>query len=131
FASLQYLNSALMQMDALIRAEFYDKIYINGLITNYYYYTNTQVDNLLAQRQPTITSLTNLSINKLMCNNFEPTTVNTDMIIKTNRVIFGDTITHTLLSGAVSFFYSVAEIHNLIFFVIMLQLDIKTQIICS
>ena len=101
-------------MVALIRDEFCDKIYINGLITNYY--TNTQVDNLLAQRQPTITSLTNLSINKLIGNKFEPTTVNTDMIIKSNRVIIGDTITHTLLSGAVSSFYSVADFHNLIYF---------------
>ncbi|MFM7986364.1 MAG: hypothetical protein ACKPKO_44340, partial [Candidatus Fonsibacter sp.] len=31
---------------------------------------------LLEQRQPTITSLTNISINQLICNNFEPTTVN-------------------------------------------------------
>ncbi|MFM7985739.1 MAG: hypothetical protein ACKPKO_41140, partial [Candidatus Fonsibacter sp.] len=52
FASLQYLNNALMQMDALIRDEFYDKIYINGLITNYY--TNTQVNNLLNGKQNTI-----------------------------------------------------------------------------
>ncbi|MFM7985635.1 MAG: hypothetical protein ACKPKO_40620 [Candidatus Fonsibacter sp.] len=80
FASLQYLNNALMQMDALISDEFYDNIYINGLIANYY--TNTQVYYLLEQRQPTITSLTNLSINKLTCNKFEPTIVNTDMISK-------------------------------------------------
>ncbi|MFM7983274.1 MAG: hypothetical protein ACKPKO_28530, partial [Candidatus Fonsibacter sp.] len=70
-----------------------------------------------AQRQPTITSLTNLSINKLICNNFEPTTVNTDLIIKANKVIIGDTITHTLLSGAASHFYSAAELHKLVYFV--------------
>ncbi|MFM7988055.1 MAG: hypothetical protein ACKPKO_52950, partial [Candidatus Fonsibacter sp.] len=27
--------------------------------------------------------------NKIICNNFEPTTVNTDMIIKANTVLFG------------------------------------------
>ncbi|MFM7983111.1 MAG: hypothetical protein ACKPKO_27705, partial [Candidatus Fonsibacter sp.] len=42
-------------------------------------------------------------------------TVNTDMIIKANRVLFGDTITHTLLSGAASCCYSVAEFSNLVF----------------
>ncbi|MFM7987495.1 MAG: hypothetical protein ACKPKO_50100, partial [Candidatus Fonsibacter sp.] len=29
--------------------------------------------------------------NNIFCNNFEPTTVNTDMIIKANTVLFGDT----------------------------------------
>ena len=38
------------------------------------------------------------------------------MIINANRVLFGDTITHTLLSGAASHFYSVAEFHNLVYF---------------
>ncbi|MFM7981666.1 MAG: hypothetical protein ACKPKO_20345, partial [Candidatus Fonsibacter sp.] len=41
---------------------------------------------------------------------------NTDMIIKANRVLLGDTLTHTLLAGAVSHFYSAAEFHNLIYF---------------
>ncbi|MFM7981617.1 MAG: hypothetical protein ACKPKO_20100, partial [Candidatus Fonsibacter sp.] len=31
--------------------------------------------------------------NNIICNNFEPTTVNTDMIIKANTVLFGDTLT--------------------------------------
>ena len=44
--------------------------------------------------------------NKIICNNFEPTTVNTDMIIKANTVLFGDTLTHTSLSGSSSNFYS-------------------------
>ncbi|MFM7989601.1 MAG: hypothetical protein ACKPKO_60830, partial [Candidatus Fonsibacter sp.] len=52
---------------------------------------------------------------KFIYNHFEPTTVNTDMIIKANRVLLGDTITHTLLSGAVSYFYSTAEFRNLTF----------------
>ncbi|MFM7988534.1 MAG: hypothetical protein ACKPKO_55395, partial [Candidatus Fonsibacter sp.] len=33
--------------------------------------------------------------NKFICNNFQPTTVNTDMLIKANTVLFGDTLTHT------------------------------------
>ncbi|MFM7981082.1 MAG: hypothetical protein ACKPKO_17365, partial [Candidatus Fonsibacter sp.] len=37
--------------------------------------------------------------NKIICNNFEPTIVNTDMVIKANTVLFGYTITHTSLSG--------------------------------
>ncbi|MFM7981545.1 MAG: hypothetical protein ACKPKO_19725, partial [Candidatus Fonsibacter sp.] len=53
--------------------------------------------------------------NKLMCNNFDPTTVNTDMIIKATRVLLGDTIPHTLLSGAVSHFYSTTEFHNIVY----------------
>ncbi|MFM7984612.1 MAG: hypothetical protein ACKPKO_35330, partial [Candidatus Fonsibacter sp.] len=63
-------------------------------------------------------SLTAPTINatKNICNNFEPTTVNTDMIISANRVLLGDTIPHTLLSGAVSHFYSTAEFHNIVYF---------------
>ncbi|MFM7989836.1 MAG: hypothetical protein ACKPKO_62030, partial [Candidatus Fonsibacter sp.] len=38
------------------------------------------------------------TINKISCNNFEPTIVNTDMIIKANTVLCGDTLTHTSLS---------------------------------
>ncbi|MFM7985687.1 MAG: hypothetical protein ACKPKO_40880 [Candidatus Fonsibacter sp.] len=37
------------------------------------------------------------------------------MVIKFNRELFGDTSTHTLLSGAASHFYSVAEFYNLIY----------------
>ena len=38
------------------------------------------------------------------------------MIIKANRVLLGDTITHTLLSSAVSYFYSTAEFRNVTIF---------------
>ncbi|MFM7978241.1 MAG: hypothetical protein ACKPKO_02905, partial [Candidatus Fonsibacter sp.] len=38
------------------------------------------------------------------------------MIIKANRVLLGDTIPHTLLSGAVSYFYSTVEFRNLTYF---------------
>ncbi|MFM7989222.1 MAG: hypothetical protein ACKPKO_58900, partial [Candidatus Fonsibacter sp.] len=75
------------------------------------------VNNLFSGKQNTITSATDLTINKLICNNFEPTTVNTDMLIKANRVLFGDTITHTLLSGAASHFYSAAGFHIFCLFV--------------
>ncbi|MFM7981402.1 MAG: hypothetical protein ACKPKO_19010, partial [Candidatus Fonsibacter sp.] len=37
--------------------------------------------------------------NQIICNNFEPTIVNT---IKANTVLFGDTLTHTSLSGSSS-----------------------------
>ena len=73
------MNNALIQNDALID-DFYDKSYINGLIANYY--TNSHVNNRLSGKQNTITASTNLTINKLICNNCEPTTVNTDMILK-------------------------------------------------
>ncbi|MFM7987143.1 MAG: hypothetical protein ACKPKO_48310, partial [Candidatus Fonsibacter sp.] len=46
----------------------------------------------------------------------EPTTVNTAMIIKANRVLLGDMIPHTLLSGAVYYFFSVAEFRNIVYF---------------
>ncbi len=46
--------------------------------------------------------------NNIICNNFEPTTVNTDMIITANTVLFGDTLTHTSLYGSSSNFYSEA-----------------------
>ncbi len=42
----------------------------------------------------------------IICNLFEPTTVNTEMIIKADNVLLGDTITHTLLSSATSQFFS-------------------------
>ncbi|MFM7982114.1 MAG: hypothetical protein ACKPKO_22625, partial [Candidatus Fonsibacter sp.] len=51
--------------------------------------------------------------NKIICNNFEPTIVNTDMIIKANTVLFGDTLTHTSLSGSSSSFYSEAMFYHL------------------
>ncbi|MFM7988442.1 MAG: hypothetical protein ACKPKO_54930, partial [Candidatus Fonsibacter sp.] len=69
YATLSYLNNALIQNDALIRDDFYDKFYIHGLIANYY--TNAQADNKLSGKQNTITSSTNLTINELICNNFE------------------------------------------------------------
>ncbi|MFM7983798.1 MAG: hypothetical protein ACKPKO_31185, partial [Candidatus Fonsibacter sp.] len=49
---------------------------------------------------------------KSICNNFEPTTVNTDMIIKADTVLFGDTYTHTSLSGSSSNFYSEANCYQ-------------------
>ncbi|MFM7985666.1 MAG: hypothetical protein ACKPKO_40775, partial [Candidatus Fonsibacter sp.] len=48
----------------------------------------------------------------IICNNFEPTTVNTDMIIKADTVLFGDTLTHTSLSGSSSNFYSEAHFYQ-------------------
>ncbi|MFM7985868.1 MAG: hypothetical protein ACKPKO_41790, partial [Candidatus Fonsibacter sp.] len=71
--------------------------------------------------QGTITcqgSLTAPTINatKIICKKFEPTTVNTDMIIKANKVLLGDTIPHTLLSGAVYYFYSTAVFRNIVYF---------------
>ncbi|MFM7984172.1 MAG: hypothetical protein ACKPKO_33100, partial [Candidatus Fonsibacter sp.] len=69
----------------------------------------TQIGNITTQG--TITCQGNLSaqtINatKIICNRFEPTTVNTDMTIKANMVLFGDTFTHTILSGIASDFYT-------------------------
>ncbi|MFM7988717.1 MAG: hypothetical protein ACKPKO_56330, partial [Candidatus Fonsibacter sp.] len=49
YATLSYLNNALIQNDALIRDDLYDKFYINGLLANYY--TNSQVVNLLSGKQ--------------------------------------------------------------------------------
>ncbi|MFM7981286.1 MAG: hypothetical protein ACKPKO_18420, partial [Candidatus Fonsibacter sp.] len=46
YDTLSYLNNALIQNDALIRDDFYVKLYTNGLIANYY--TNSQVNNLLS-----------------------------------------------------------------------------------
>ncbi|MFM7987379.1 MAG: hypothetical protein ACKPKO_49515 [Candidatus Fonsibacter sp.] len=62
------------------------------------YYTNSHVNNLLNGKQNTITSSTDLTINKLICNNFEPTTVNTDMIIKANNVCVIVSPNNTLLA---------------------------------
>ncbi|MFM7984294.1 MAG: hypothetical protein ACKPKO_33720 [Candidatus Fonsibacter sp.] len=75
-------------------------------------YNRIQVDNLVSGKQYTITSLTDLTINKLICKNFEPTTVNTDMMIKANKVIIGNTVTHTLLSGVASHFYTDAILYQ-------------------
>ncbi|MFM7977894.1 MAG: hypothetical protein ACKPKO_01150, partial [Candidatus Fonsibacter sp.] len=50
--------------------------------------------------------------NKIICNNFEPTTVNTDMIINADTVLFGDTYTHKSLSGSSSNFYSEANYYQ-------------------
>ncbi|MFM7977736.1 MAG: hypothetical protein ACKPKO_00330 [Candidatus Fonsibacter sp.] len=50
--------------------------------------------------------------NNIICNNFEPTIVNTDMIIKANTVLFGDTLTHTSLSGSSSNFYLEANLYQ-------------------
>ncbi|MFM7990095.1 MAG: hypothetical protein ACKPKO_63350 [Candidatus Fonsibacter sp.] len=49
----------------------------------------------------------------IICNNFEPTTVNTDMIIKADTVLFGYTYTHTSLSGSSSSFYPGANVINI------------------
>ncbi|MFM7986563.1 MAG: hypothetical protein ACKPKO_45340, partial [Candidatus Fonsibacter sp.] len=51
--------------------------------------------------------------NNIICNNCEPTTVNTDMIIKANTVLFGDTLTHTSLSGTSPSFYTKAIFINI------------------
>ncbi|MFM7989967.1 MAG: hypothetical protein ACKPKO_62700 [Candidatus Fonsibacter sp.] len=51
--------------------------------------------------------------NNIICNNFEPTTTNIDMIIKANTVLFGDTLTRTSLSGSSSNFYSEAIFQSL------------------
>ncbi|MFM7978529.1 MAG: hypothetical protein ACKPKO_04370 [Candidatus Fonsibacter sp.] len=40
--------------------------------------------------------------------------MNTNMIIKANKVIIGDTITHTLLSGTASHFYTEANCYQYI-----------------
>ena len=83
--------------------------------------------------QGTITcqgNLTTPTINatKIICNLFEPTTVNTDMTIKSNNVLLGDTITHTLLSSATSPLYSdVCCQIDLFSFWTALKLDIIMQ----
>ncbi|MFM7987918.1 MAG: hypothetical protein ACKPKO_52255, partial [Candidatus Fonsibacter sp.] len=109
-------------------ANFWSYVYVdqginihNGLSIGYHSLqadTATISQNGNITTQGTITcqgSLTAPTINAttIICNIFEPTTVNTDMIIKANRVLLGDTIPHTLLSGTASHFYSVAEFHNL------------------
>ncbi|MFM7986656.1 MAG: hypothetical protein ACKPKO_45810 [Candidatus Fonsibacter sp.] len=51
--------------------------------------------------------------NKIICNNSEPASMNTDMLIKANTVLFGDTLTHTSSCGSSSNFYSEAIFINL------------------
>ncbi|MFM7987983.1 MAG: hypothetical protein ACKPKO_52585 [Candidatus Fonsibacter sp.] len=50
--------------------------------------------------------------NTIICNTFERTIVITNVVIKTINVIFGDTITHTLLAGAASHFYAEANCYQ-------------------
>ncbi|MFM7986369.1 MAG: hypothetical protein ACKPKO_44365, partial [Candidatus Fonsibacter sp.] len=66
-----------------------------------FFFTNSSATASLVLTDSTTT-------NNIICNNYEPTTVNIDMHIKANNVIIGDTIAHTLLSGVASHFYSEA-----------------------
>ncbi|MFM7978438.1 MAG: hypothetical protein ACKPKO_03900, partial [Candidatus Fonsibacter sp.] len=43
--------------------------------------------------------------NNIICNNFEPTTVNTDIIIKANYVLFGDTLTYIIIWIIIQFVF--------------------------
>ena len=127
-----YFGNPVWLTATSLSAKFWSPVYVdqgikihNGLSIGYddplQSDTATISQNGNITTQGTITcqgSLTAPTINAttIICNNFEPTTVNTDMIIKANRVLLGDTITHTLLSGAVSYFYSTAEFRNLTYF---------------
>ena len=127
-----YFGNPVWLTATSLSAKFWSPVYVdqgikihNGLSIGYddplQSDTATISQNGNITTQGTITcqgSLTAPTINatKIICNNFEPTTVNTDMIIKANRVLLGDTIPHTSLSGAVSNFYSTAEFRNLTYF---------------
>ncbi|MFM7989865.1 MAG: hypothetical protein ACKPKO_62180 [Candidatus Fonsibacter sp.] len=50
--------------------------------------------------------------NTIICNNFEPTTMTTDMMIKANTVVFGDNLTHTTLFGSSSNFYAESKFNQ-------------------
>ncbi|MFM7981585.1 MAG: hypothetical protein ACKPKO_19935, partial [Candidatus Fonsibacter sp.] len=78
-------------------------------------YNNTTNAFSLCANSSATTSLVltdSTTANTIVCNSFEPTTVNTDKIIKANTVLFGYTLTHTSLSGSSSNFYSEANIYQ-------------------
>ena len=53
-------------------------------------YTKTETDNLLATKQPTITSATNLAVNKLISTTLEGVAVGDTISIRAKWVNFGN-----------------------------------------
>ena len=91
---------------ATLGTNYKGRIQYNNSTNALSFFTNSSATASLALTNSTTT-------NNIICNNFEPTTVNTDMIIKADTVLFGDTYTHTSLSGSSSNFYSEANFINL------------------
>ncbi|MFM7985524.1 MAG: hypothetical protein ACKPKO_40050, partial [Candidatus Fonsibacter sp.] len=83
------------------------RIQYNNTTNALSFFTNSSVTASLVLTDST-------TVNTINCNNFEPTTMNTDMIIKANTVLFGDTLTHTSLSRSSSNVYSEAIFINIL-----------------
>ncbi|MFM7989662.1 MAG: hypothetical protein ACKPKO_61150, partial [Candidatus Fonsibacter sp.] len=71
------------------------------------------VDTQIALKQPTITSLTDLTINKLITRTWGTPTGFTDLQIKADQVYFGNTIWLTATSIAVKFFVPAYAVEGL------------------
>ncbi|MFM7980475.1 MAG: hypothetical protein ACKPKO_14270 [Candidatus Fonsibacter sp.] len=64
----------------------YGNFDVTGNLTAPNIYNNNQVDNLLSGKQNTITSSTDLTINKLITRTLEPLTGSIDVQIKADQV---------------------------------------------
>ena len=74
---------------------------------------------MLATKQPTITSATNLTVNtltatKAVSNTIETVGVMDQLMIKSNWSIFGNGLTHTILGSTGSEFFSLPVFHQAI-----------------
>ena len=70
-------------------------------------YTKTETDNLLATKQPTITSAINLTVNKLITRHIEPPAGFTDISLNADTVYFGNIVWLTATSAVVNFWSTV------------------------
>ena len=76
---------------------------VSGSLTANNIYTKTETDTLLATKQPTITSSTNITVNKLLTRNIEPPAGFTDINLNANSVYFGNPIWLSATSEMVKF----------------------------
>ncbi|MFM7990611.1 MAG: hypothetical protein ACKPKO_65950, partial [Candidatus Fonsibacter sp.] len=74
----------------------------------------TYVDTQIALKQPTITSSTDLTINKLITRTWETPTGFTDLRIQADQVYFGNTIWLTATPIAVRFFVLAYAVEGLL-----------------
>ncbi|MFM7988469.1 MAG: hypothetical protein ACKPKO_55070 [Candidatus Fonsibacter sp.] len=70
----------------------YGNFDVAGNLTALNIYNTNQVDNILSGKQNTITSSTDLTINKLIARTLEPPTGFTDVQIKADQVYFGNPV---------------------------------------
>ena len=88
-----------------------------GILSAPNIYTKAQTEDLIATKQPLITSATNLTLNtltatKVVSNTLETVGIMDQLAVKSNWVIFGNGLTHTILASTGSEFFSNPIFHE-------------------